>query len=233
MVKLQRCLDRDCGPAEADTTSPAREIVMPPKRTKIPRNCEYCGREFLANVYPGKQGTTRFCGRPCAVRGTPRRPAKSTPVADRLWRRVDRAGPVPAHRPDLGPCWTWTGSVSKDGYGRIYVPRPRYPMVKVHRVAFELMVGPIPEGLYIDHLCHNGDPLCPSAGDCFHRRCVNPAHLEAVDRRENNLRGNSFCARHARQTHCYKGHEYTPENTIRSRETGRQCRTCRLERLRT
>jgi hypothetical protein len=71
-------------------------------------------------------------------------------------------------------CWNWTGALSRNGYGR-FGPQAGLT-VGAHRFAYELLVGPIPEGLDLDHLCRN-------------RRCVNPAHLEPVGRSENLARG--------------------------------------------
>jgi hypothetical protein len=92
-------------------------------------------------------------------------------------------------RPAPDRCWRWTGSVNAHGYGVIR-PNGSDRVVRVHRVAYELFVGPIPEGLTLDHLCHSRDPDCPG-GPCVHRRCVNPAHLEPVTRSENVRRGHT------------------------------------------
>ena len=78
---------------------------------------------------------------------------------------------------------------------------------------YELMVGPIPDGLVIDHVCNN-------------RGCVRPDHLRPVTQRENILRGEGVAAKRARQTHCKRGHELAGEN-IRITSTGsRQCLIC-------
>ena len=78
-------------------------------------------------------------------------------------------------------CWTWNGCVGSKGYGSIAL---NGKSVLVHRLAYELLVGPIPDGLQIDHRCHNDDRSC-SGGKCDHRICWRPDHLEAVAGKEN------------------------------------------------
>ena len=111
-------------------------------------------------------------------------------------------------------CWLWTKSFSPNGYGVMKIDGKN---VKAHRLSYELFVGSIPDGLELDHLCRV-------------RHCVNPAHLEAVTHRENVLRGNSPPSRNARKTHCLRGHEFTPENTM-AIKGGRACRACDLEKV--
>lgn len=96
-------------------------------------------------------------------------------------------------------CWLFTGSLGGGGYGKIAVNRKVRP---AHRVTYERLVGPIPDGLVLDHLCSV-------------RTCVNPAHLEPVTQRDNVLRSiaRGEAPHMRRQTHCRKGHEFTVENT--------------------
>lgn len=77
-----------------------------------------------------------------------------------FWAQVDKTGPIPPHRPDLGSCWLWTGDTMSAGYGRITRSGKRDG---AHRVAWELLRGPIPEGLWVLHHCDTPP-------------CVNPAH---------------------------------------------------------
>ena len=123
-------------------------------------------------------------------------------------------------------CWIWTGASSAGSTNPQRYPMFHYRrMVRAHRWSYERWAGPIPEGLWIDHLCRV-------------TMCVNPEHLEPVTPRENILRGEGVAAKEARQTHCKKGHEFTPENTLpQSRvkgkaRRGRACRICKNEWMR-
>lgn len=110
--------------------------------------------------------------------------------------------------PNTG-CHFWMGSVNDKGYGYIRVSGR---LLRVHRVAYEAFVGPIPDGLQIDHLCRQ-------------RSCVNPEHLEAVTRSENVLRGLSG---YAIRNKCKSGkHEITETSFYTSPCGNRQCRQCR------
>ncbi|OZC50545.1 hypothetical protein CH289_16090 [Rhodococcus sp. RS1C4] len=123
--------------------------------------------------------------------------------AERFWSKVDRRA--------ADECWPWLRSTLAGGYGRYRLPTKH---VLAHRFAYELVVGPVPEGLTLDHTCRN-------------RICVNPSHLDPVTMRENTLRGESVPAVNARKTHCVRGHEFTTENTYPIPAGGRACRTCR------
>jgi len=128
-------------------------------------------------------------------------------------------------------CWPWTGRVNEQGYGIIYeggLDGGR--RLRAHRAMYELHVGPIADGLTLDHLCHTrAVPDCADGPTCAHRRCVNPAHLEPVTKAENLRRGEP-----RNRTHCPHGHEKTPENIrvnkLKNGGVARACRVCERER---
>lgn len=99
------------------------------------------------------------------------------PRERRFWAQVDRRGD--------DECWPWTGHVQPNGYGTFGTTGTRL----VHRIAYQYMIGPIPKGLVLDHLCHTRDPRCEDCDECPHRRCANPSHLEPITPRENIARG--------------------------------------------
>lgn len=118
------------------------------------------------------------------------------PLTERFWEKVRKGD----------GCWEWLGArCEPGGYGRIRLDGAQ---LLAHRVAYEINVGAIPDDLTIDHLCGN-------------RWCVNPEHLEPVERGENSRRYASAL------THCKHGHEFTPENTRTYQRGGRSRRACR------
>ena len=129
-------------------------------------------------------------------------PAPRIPLETRFWAKVNKST----------SCWLWTGATSADGYGHIKVEGRT---IKAHRISYEWAVGPIPDGLDIDHLCRV-------------RNCVNPEHLEPVTRKVNTRRGEGWAGQHARKTHCINGHEFNEANTY-TYKGGRFCRRCNAD----
>lgn len=184
---------------------------LPPSNEKgvFPMQPQYTTESPKVCSIPG-------CGRPHSTRGYCYRHyrrwwkwgdaihERTRPTLDTLfWARV--------HKTE--GCWQWTGNVAPNGYGRI-----GNRLYCAHRYAYALLVGTIPDGKQLDHLCRN-------------RSCVNPAHLEVVTRRENILRGVGITAQLARQTHCKRGHLFSAENTYLYRGS-RSCMACQRERSR-
>ena len=118
---------------------------------------------------------------------------------ERFWSKVDKRGP--------DECWLWQTGMVFGGYGKFFDGK----IIRAHRYAYQLLVGPVPEGLELDHLCRV-------------RNCVNPAHLEAVTHQENCQRGiagygtvptpkSSQNRQYFKKTHCPQGHPYDLINT--------------------
>lgn len=121
---------------------------------------------------------------------------RKEPSWDRFWRKV---------RP-TGFCWEWTGSKNPRGYGTF---RHEGRTASAHRVSWELLMGSIPEGLVIDHLCRN-------------RGCVNPDHFDLVTQRVNMERSSPRL-----KSHCKRGHEFNKENSVINNRGHRVCNACR------
>ena len=129
--------------------------------------------------------------------------------------------------PQPNGCIWFTGAQDTDGYGVITIGRKLH---KAHRTAYEHFVGPIPEGMTIDHECHNADETCPGGVTCQHRRCVNVEHLAIKTRGENLVASpNTWGGRNARKTHCPQGHPYDEANTIINARGARECRICKRD----
>ena len=136
-----------------------------------------------------------------------RRSLRCVPLVERIFCRVEIAG----------ECWVWTGPQTTSGYGKLNLD---WKTRVTHRVVYEMLVGAVPIGLQLDHLCRN-------------RLCVRPSHLEPVTGRENVIRGISgeiLRRRHHAITHCPQGHAYDEKNTYRWK-TSRVCITCRNARV--
>lgn len=132
-------------------------------------------------------------------------------LPDRFWGKVS---PCP-----MSGCWIWTGCSNGKGYGHYFVRRAQDSgarMKLAHRISFETLVGSVPAGLDLDHLCRN-------------RSCCNPLHLEAVTRQENARRGDGGGHAQRKKNVCRNGHPFDGFD-----EHGyRKCKVCRAAQART
>jgi hypothetical protein len=198
--------------------APQRPLGADPFRLDSPAICTIDGCHE-AVCYSGLCQTHydafRKHGDPLKVRPPRRRTTPlphSASTEERFWVKVDRNGPLPASRPDLGPCWLWLGGLTQDGYGVFQVTRERRRQL-AHRFAWQNAGRELVPGLTLDHLCDV-------------RACVRPGHCRQVSQQVNAARSSGVCAANARKTRCMRGHPFTPENTNRPSRGGRQCRTC-------
>lgn len=113
-----------------------------------------------------------------------------------------------ARAPLDSACIDWIGWKDEAGYGLRKVKGKKR---RAHRVAYAQQIGPIPEGLVLDHLCRN-------------RACVNVTHLEPVTQAVNAARGNRDRAEDREA--CKQGHKWTDENTRVRSDGSRACRAC-------
>lgn len=195
------------------------------------RTCSvpFCDKPFVArgwctahwaqwrkrNPLPVKSGVCRVEG---CDRGGKMRRGMCELHYDRWKKHGDPATPLPT-RSDLfwaqvtksSGCWLWTGYANLNGYGE-------FAEFMAHRFAYTEIVGSIPPGMTLDHLCRV-------------HACVRPSHLEPVSRGENVRRGDSG-AHNRIKTHCAQGHPYDEANTRWYGPGWRACRTCESWRYR-
>lgn len=204
-VLCQHCRMHTMAEAAAQRRADSRVHKAAAKEARRPapiiKVCPYCKREFVA-----RHRRSKYCSRSCQARGI-RVEFPPTPVLERY---------TVQDRGYSSPCWIFNRSGKCNrGYNQIMLPDGSQPLA--HRYFYEQLVGSIPEGLTLDHLCRI-------------RNCVNPAHLEPVTRGENTLRGDTITGNNRRKTQCKRGHAFTPENTRITPQGTRCCRACARER---
>jgi hypothetical protein len=181
--------------------------------TMVLLKCAFCEKEFYRAASEANQSlktkTGPFCNNHCHMMY---RASLDDPIK-RFWGYVDKNGPMSEA---MGTqCWIWKGGHTRDGYGSM---RLKSKGIKPHRFAYELLIGPIPENLELDHLCRNTG-------------CCNPWHLEPVTSAVNILRSNNSAAVNARKDYCIHGHPLSGDNLVIVCGK-RQCRACNRERTR-
>ena len=124
------------------------------------------------------------------------------PVHRRFWTKVEVLS--------IKSCWLWRGTIDSKGYGVVRINQQSF---RAHRVAYELLVGNIPSGLCIDHLCRT-------------RSCVNPIHMEVCTPKENSFRGVGPAAINRRKTYCIHGHSLNEGNMKVTSRGWRVCLVC-------
>lgn len=141
-------------------------------------------------------------------------------VEDRFWSKVDKNGPSPNHRPELGPCHVWIGATRAEGYGAF---KFRGKIAKAHRVSWILEEGEIPDGICVLHKCDN-PPCVRHAHHFLGTRAENVADAVAKGRMVFHAPRNGHHL-NSLKTHCPHGHHYDAVNT-RTYSGKRNCRTC-------
>jgi hypothetical protein len=163
------------------------------------KTCRECGKEW----WRSQRGMCDACYARWK-RTNPHLIVRRLPAIDAFWSHVDK---------DPAGCWEWTACLDHAGYGKANRIAQVGVTQKAHRISYTLLVGPIPDGLELDHLCLN-------------RKCVRPSHLEPVTHAENHRR------RVAAKTHCDRGHRYNDANTYYRANGTRQCRVCARDDMR-
>lgn len=185
-------------------------------RDRVSKVCNQCGVDKpVAEFYWATRRWSSKC-RVCTLANLreqkaaehalrPPKPPKPTPPPripvtpdQRFWALVDVRGDA--------DCWPWLGTKTSGGYGA-------YQGTTAHRFAYVLTYGPVPDDVQIHHSCRN-EP------------CVNPRHLAALTRVEHRQLSRASVKPHPRKTHCKRGHAFTPENTMLSKEGWQKCREC-------
>lgn len=195
------------GAVALERPAPSIEGIAPmrPKSNQLPCGVESCDRPATSRGYCAVHYNRLYRYGDLRPNDPIRKVVHGT-VEERFWAYTEKTE----------DCWIWHGTRDGNGYGQLTMKDGPYrrKMVGAHRLSYEINVGPIPEGLVLDHLCRNPG-------------CVNPEHLEPVTFQENIRRGKRPVIRRPRKTHCKRGHEFTPENTYITKQGHQRCRACK------
>lgn len=171
---------------------------MPRAKNFQPQSCSIagCDRPYRAKGYCGTHWSRDKRDLPLDAPVKDKRRGTPDERFDRKWELDPATG-----------CHLWQDHLVS-GYGQFRIQRGVQLMA--HTYAYERAHGPVPEGLVLDHTCHPDDGSCPG-GECIHRRCCNPDHVQPTTRGENTLRSaTGQSAINARRTECKWGHELPP-----------------------
>lgn len=138
---------------------------MPSQRSTVSQPCALCGNPF----YPYR-GKSKLCSQRCSGKASALRPRR--PIAERFWEKVDKDGPIPPHRPELGSCWLWTGACLPDGRGQFHLNgKTEFASVVAYRLTYGELTTEKP---WVLHHCDGGRSCC-----------VRPEHLFAGTHTDN------------------------------------------------
>lgn len=128
------------------------------QRRATARNCQICGASFTPYPSEIRKRGGKFCGRPCYIA------SRTIPLTDRFWSHVNKDGPIPEHRPELGPCWVWTARLDDYGRGVLGAGGSGATKLRASRVSWEIHYAALDSDVLVLHRCDN-----PA--------CVRPDHL--------------------------------------------------------
>jgi hypothetical protein len=174
------------------------------RRNRIPRTCRFCGSPFETTPSLLARGHGNFCSRPCAYKCQAAEAATAEKLAERFAEHVNLGGPVPTHRPEIGPCHVWTGRTNDAGYGLIGF---KGKVERAHRVAFFLTEGRWPDPNALHH--------------CDNPPCVRRAHLFEGTPKQNTA---DMMAKGRHRHRVFRGDEHWstrhPERVARGERSG-------------